>query len=82
MYRLVVDEITHVPIIQVSIAIDHLVVIIMFHLSEWFRYGHNCMLVENFPSYLHDKWEEMNPILKELNDIQHYKPQGRPPIFI
>ena len=36
-------------------------------------------MLENFPPYLQSKDEEMNPILKELNDIQHYKPQGKPP---
>jgi len=56
-----------------------------FHvpLPEWFRKGHACKLtrrsmIENFPSYMREKGEEMNPILQEMNELQHYKKKGRP----
>ena len=51
--------------------------------TAWFRSGHNCKLnrfsmLENFPVYLKSKGTEINTILTELNEIKHYKPQGRP----
>ena len=52
-------------------------------LLAWFHYGQNCTVTrssmfENFASYLKQKGEECSVILKELNNIQYYKPQGRP----
>ena len=36
-------------------------------------------MLENFASYIRNKGIEYNIILKELTNIQHYQPQGRPP---
>ena len=36
--------------------------------------GSACL--ENFASYIKQKGEECSVILKELNNIQYYKPQG------
>ena len=90
MYRLVINKTTRIPVIHESIMVDESLHVSLSYLGyhvplpEWFRSVHGCKLLkkgllENFPPYLRSKGEEMNPILKELNDIQHYKPQGRPP---
>ena len=90
MYRLRIDEKTKIPLIHESILVDDSLHVSLSYLGyhvplpDWFRSVHDCKLskksvLENFPRYLRSKGEEMNPILKELGDIQHYKPQGRPP---
>ena len=35
-------------------------------------------MLENFVSYLRNKGEDYNKMLKEIEEIQHYKSQGRP----
>ena len=35
-------------------------------------------MLENFAPYMKQKGEEWSVILKELNNIQYYKPQDRP----
>ena len=50
-------------------------------LPEWFRHGQNCTvtrfsMLENFASHIKQKGDECSVILKELNNIQYYKPQG------
>ena len=88
-YNLFFDETTGVPAVRECISIDrNLHVTLTYNgyvipLPEWFRSGHNCTvtkfsMLENFASYVKQKGEEYSIILKELNDIQHYKPQGRP----
>ena len=52
-------------------------------LLEWFHHGQNCTvtifsMLENFVSYIKQKGEECSVILKELNNTQYYKRQGRP----
>ena len=89
MYRRVVDKRTRIAVIHESISIDRELHISLgycgYHvpLPEWFRSIHNCLLtrksmLENFPPYMRTKGEEMNPILKEMNELQHYKKKGRP----
>ena len=36
-------------------------------------------MLENFASYIRNKGIEYNIILKELTNVQHYQPHGRPP---
>ena len=90
IYRLVINKTTRIPVIHESIMVDESLHVSLSYLGyhvplpEWFRSVHGCKLLkksvlENFPPYLRSKGEEMNPNLKELNDVQHYKPQGRPP---
>ena len=90
MYRISIDENTKIPVIHESILVDDSLHVSLSYLGyhvplpDWFSSVHNCKLskksiLENFPPYLRIKGEEMNPILRELNDIQHYKSQGRPP---
>ena len=48
-------------------------------LPEWFHDGKNCTvtrfsMLENFASYTKQKGGECSVILKELNNIQYYKP--------
>ena len=85
MYRLVVNKTTRIPVIHESIMVNESLHVSLsyvgYHvpLPEWFRSVHGCKLLkksvlENFSPYLRNKGEETNPILKELNDIQHYKP--------
>ena len=89
MYHLVIDEKTKIPVVQESISIDADLHVSLsycgFHvpLPDWFRDVHNCRLtrrsmLENFPPYMREKGEEMNPILQEMNELQHYKKKGRP----
>ena len=89
MYRLVIDKQTKIAMVKESISIDSELHVSLsycgFHvpLPEWFRKGHACKLtrrsmIENFPSYMREKGEEMNPILQEMNELQHYKKKGRP----
>ena len=89
MYHLVIDEKTKIPIVKESISINselHLSLSYCgFHvpLPEWFRKAHGCKLtwrsmLENSPSYMREKGEEMNPILQEMNELQHFKKKGRP----
>lgn len=89
MYRLVIDKQTKIAMVKESISIDSDLHVSLsycgFHvpLPEWFRRGHACKLtrrsmLENFPSYMREKGEEMNPILQEMNELQHYKKKGRP----
>ena len=35
-------------------------------------------MLENFPSYMREKGEEMNPIFQEMNELQRYKKKKRP----
>ena len=35
-------------------------------------------MLENFFSYLRNKGKDYNKMLKEMEEIQHYKSQGRP----
>ena len=35
-------------------------------------------MIENFVSYLRNKDEDYDKILKKMEEIQHYKSQGRP----
>ena len=35
-------------------------------------------MTESFASYMNQKGEELSVVLKEFNNIQYYKPQGRP----
>ena len=90
MYRLVCDTVTRIPTIQESISIDESLHISLsyrgYHnpLPDWFRSVHNCKLtrrsmLENFPAYIRSRGEEMNPILREMNEVQYYKGKGRPP---
>ena len=90
MYRLVINKTTRIPVTHKSMMVDESLHVSLSYLGyhvplpEWFRSVHGCKLskksmLENFPPYLRSKGKEMNPILKELNDIQHYKPQGRTP---
>ena len=83
-YNLVLNEKNSVPAIHEYISINSNVRV---HLSyqgllvafpEWFRYGHNCTLttdtmLQNFASNTKNKGEDNNKILKELDEIQHYK---------
>ena len=88
MYQLIIDEITKIPVIHGSIMVDGNLHISLSYLGyhvprvvsfcPWLSIVKKSAL-ENIPQYLRSKGVEMNPILKELNDIQHYKPQGRPP---
>ena len=50
---------------------------LVISLLEWFQYEKNCTLtkfsmLENFISYLRNKNEDYNKILKEMKEIQHY----------
>ena len=89
-YNLVFNEKTGVSVVHECISIDkNLHVSLTYNgfavpFPEWFRYGHNCSftkfsMLENFASYIRNKGIEYNIILKELTNIQHYQPQGRPP---
>ena len=89
MYNLVIDDKTRIPVVHESISIDSKLHVSLsycgFHvpLPEWFRTVHGCRLtrrgmLENFPCYMREKGEEMNPILQEMNELQHYKKKGRP----
>ena len=89
MYNLVIDDKTRIPVIHESISIDSKLHVSLsycgFHvpLPEWFRTVHGCRLTRrsmlvNFPIHMREKGEEMNPILQEMNELQHYKKKGRP----
>ena len=52
-------------------------------LPELFRKPHGCKLtqrsmLENFPYYMREKGEDMNHILQEMNELQHFKEKGCP----
>ena len=89
MYRLVIDKDTKIAMVKEQISIDSELHVSLsfcgFHvpLPEWFRKAHACKLtrrsmLENFPAYMREKGEVMNPILQEMNELQHYKRKGRP----
>ena len=82
MYNLIVDKKTRIPI-SIDTNLHVTLSYCGFHvpLPDWFRSVHNCRLsrrsmLENFPSYMRAKGEEMNPILQEMNKLQHYKTKG------
>ena len=89
MYRLVIDQKTKIPVVHESITINSDLHISLsycgFHvpLPDWFRSVHNCRLsrrsqLDSFPPYMRSKGEEMNPILQEMRELEHYKKKGRP----
>ena len=89
MFRLEIEPKSNVPVVKESISIDkHLHVSLSYYgfhvpLPDWFRAVHNCKLskksvLENFPPYIRSRGEQMNPILKEINEMQLYKAKGRP----
>lgn len=89
MYRLVIEPNSNIPAVKESISIDSNLHVSLsycgFHvpLPSWFRSVHGCKLsrrsmLENFPPYIKSKGKEMNPILQEINKMQHYKAKGRP----
>jgi len=88
-YQLVFQEETGTAIVHGCISIDKEMHVRLtyksFHipLPEWFRLGTTCKLnrfsvLENFASYIRNKSSDYNKILQQLNEIQHYKSQGRP----
>ena len=87
-YNLCFDTETGAPAVRECITSDtslHVSLSYYGHvipLPEWFRHGQNCTVIrfsmlENFESHIKQKGGECSVILKELNSIQYYKPQGR-----
>ena len=88
-YNLCFNEDNIAPCVHECISID-----INLHVSlsynghpvpqpEWFRRRRNCTLtrfsmLQNLASHIKQIGEERSIILKELNERQHFKPQGRP----
>ena len=85
-YNLCFDIESGAPAVREWIIIDTCLLTYDGHvapLPEWFRHGQNCTvtrfsMLETFASYIKQKGEECSVILKELNNIQYYQPQGRP----
>ena len=88
-YNLQFDYTTSVPMVFESIIVDE-----KLHVTLSFKGNHiplpkflrdnQCLLnkfsiLENLPAYVRAKANEANPIIEELNSIQHYSPHGRPP---
>ena len=89
MFRLEIEPKSNIPVVKESISIDKDLHVSLsyccFHvpLPDWFRAVHNCKLLkksalENFPPYNRSRGEQMNPVLKEINEMQLYKAKGRP----
>ena len=89
MFRMVIEPKSNIPVVKESISIDkHLHVSLNYYsfhvpLLTWFRAVHDCKLskksvLENFSPYIRSRGEQMNPILKEINEMQLYKAKGCP----
>ena len=75
---LLYSNVQPLTLVYVSLSYDGHVI----PLPEWFRHEQNCTvtrfnMLENFASYINQKGEKCSVILKELNNIQYYKLQGR-----
>lgn len=88
-YNLYFDVVTGIPAVHECISINQDLNVtlsyngILLPLPEWFRKGTSCKLtkfsmLENLLSYIRNKGCDYNIILKELNEVQHYDPKGRP----
>ena len=88
-YNLCFDTESGAPAVRECITIDTSLHVSLSYdghvipLPVWSRHGQNCTvtrfsMLENFASYIKQKGEECSVILRELNNIQYYKPQGRP----
>ena len=88
-FNLHFDYVTSVPMIFESIVVDQNMHVTLSYkgnhvpLPEWFR-GNRFKLdrfsvLTNFPSYIRAKANEVDSVLEEINEIKHFRPQGRPP---
>ena len=79
-FRLEIEPKSNIPVVKESISIEkHLHV----PLPDWFHAVHDCRLskksvLENFPPYIRFRSEQMNPILKEINEMELYKAKDLP----
>ena len=88
-YNLHFDYVTSVPTIFESIVVDQSMHVTLCYkgnhvpLPEFFRGSRfkldRYSILENFPAYIRSKANEVNSVLEEINEIKHFKPQGRPP---
>ena len=87
-YNISFDYVTSVPMVFESIVVDEKLHVNLSYkgnhipLPEWFRRNRFRLdsfgALENLPSHIRTKANEANSVLEELNEIKHFKPQGRP----